>query len=114
MEFIYAQSPHAMKGLLIGLLFCGNGLCSAVATSLFITAPHSKNLCFGSSNSIVGNCIIWYYVFYTIVAVIGLGMYIAVAVLYRKRTRDRIDNHHNMVEEFYEAYTSNVINQRPT
>ena len=106
MEFIYAQSPHSMKGLLIGLLFCGYGLSAALAAALFTTAPNSKDLCFGTSNVNVGNCVFWYYVFYMAVAMIGLAMYVAVAVLYRKRMRDRVDNHHNLVAEYYDRALS--------
>ena len=103
MEFIYAQSPHSMKGLLIGLLFCcGYGLSAALAAALFTTAPNSKDVCFGNSNVIVGNCVFWYYVFCMAVAMIGLAMYVVVAMLYRKRTRDRIDNHMNFVVQYYD------------
>ena len=91
-----------MKGLLIGLLFCGDGLSSAAAAALFILTPNSKHLCFASSNDIIGNCKIWYYVFYTIIAIIGLGMYVTVALLYKNRIRDKIDNHRNMVEEHFD------------
>ena len=112
LEFIYAQSPHAMKGLLIGFLFCEDGLCSAVATALFITTPTSKHLCFASPNNFIGNCTIWYYVFYTIVAIIGLGMYIAVATMYKNRIRDKIDNHHNLVEEYYDKVHTNWARQQ--
>ena len=108
MEFIYAQSPYSMKGLLIGLIYCGYGLSAALAAALVTTAPTHKDLCFGNSNSIVRNCVFWYYVFYTAVAVIGLAVYVAAAMLYRKRTRDRIDNHMNFVVQYYDRELMSV------
>ena len=98
MEFIYAQSPHTMKGLLIGLLFCGIGITAALAVVLFI--PTIKDF-----QSTPVNTVLYYTVANIVVACIGFGMYAPAAVLYRKRTRDRIDNHYNLVVEYYTRRT---------
>ena len=106
MEFIYAQSPHAMKGLLIGLYFCGNGLGAALAAVvLVILGIHAPADSSAKSKNIIINHVLWYIVITMTVALVGFGVYAAAAVLYKKRTRDRIDNHYNLVVEYYTRRT---------
>ena len=93
MKFIYAQSPHTMKGLLIGLFYCGDGVCSALAVVLL-------------SNISGRNVVIRYSIINMTVALIGLATYTAAAMLYRKRSRDRIDDHYNFVVEYYTRRTT--------
>ena len=98
MEFIYAQSPHTMKGLLIGLFFCVIGISAALEVVVFFLTV--KDI-----QSIPLTNAFRYTVANIMVAWIGFGVYAAAAVLYRKRTRDRIDNHYNLVVEYYTRRT---------
>ena len=74
MEFIYAQSPEQMKGLLTGLFYLTFGLFSGAATLFFSHYPKT---------SVYG----WYFVIYSIVGIVGFVMYVTVACLYSNRVR---------------------------
>ena len=106
MEFIYAQSPHTMKGLLIGLFFfvdvLGAALAAVILIILGIQAPADSS---AKSKNITIYHVLWYIVITMAVAFIGFGIYAAAAMLYRKKNRDRIDNHYNFVVEYYTRHT---------
>ena len=103
MEFIYAQSPHTMKGLLIGLLYFSKGVSAALAVAIFsiLAIP----VCAESLCNVTTNRLLWYNDIDMAVALIGLGMYTAAALLYKKRTRDKIDDHYNIIVEHFTRHT---------
>ena len=82
LEFIYAQSPEHMKGLLTGIFYFIVGICNAGAALLFSHFPLISNL---TSKRI--DCILWYYVGYAITAVLGFVTYFVIAFLYTNRQR---------------------------
>ena len=93
-EFICAQSPHSMKGLLIGTAFAIKGLFQLLGVGLIIPfkfwKPHIPSCGFG------------YYLLNVFVAAVGLVVFTAVARRYKYRQRDEPCNVRRFVEEYYE------------
>ena len=98
-EFICSQSPHSMKGMLIGLWYAIKGLFQLIGTILsipFFTWKH-HGLLFPS-------CGFVYYLVNTVIGVFALTVYVWVAMKYKKRERDEPCN----VRRFAEDYYSNI------
>ena len=85
LEFIFAQAPEQMKGLLTGLFYFMFGLCDAISSTFFYRYPTDPT----SNNGI--NFRLWFYVTSTVIALFGLLIYTAVACLYRNRRRPSND-----------------------
>ena len=96
-EFICAQSPHAMKGLLIGTFFTVKG----VFQFLGITAILIPFISW-SFNTSFPSCGFVYYLVNILVALIGLVAYTWVARRYQYRQRDEPDNIYRYAEEYYD------------
>ena len=96
-EFICAQSPHAMKGLLIGTFFLIKGLFQFLG----ITAVLFPFTWWGFETSFP-SCGFVYYLINIVVAVIGLVAYSWVARRYQYRQRDEPDNIYRYAEEYYD------------
>ena len=79
-EFICAQSPHSMKGLLIGLSFAIRGIIELLA-SLFLVP-------FMLSKFSLPSCGMEYYMMTIVVGVVGLAVYVCVSRKYKLRERD--------------------------
>ena len=79
LEFIYAQSPESMKGLLTGLFYCVFGIFSGVAVLVFYKFP--KSTLNGTST------ILWFYVIFTVIGSLGFVGYAVVAFMYVNRVR---------------------------
>ena len=95
-EFICSQSPHSMKGLLIGLLYAIKGLYQLLATLLVVPItglePH---VTFPIS------CGFYYYLFNILVGVVAVAAYVWVAKGYKYRQRDEPSNVYRYAEEYY-------------
>ena len=94
LEFIIAQSPHNMKGILIGIFYVirfGIGKLFALIQQLLCTHLHSSLGC---------NGIVIYAVIAVITLVSGI-VYSIVACKYRLRERDEVVNVHIFAEEYY-------------
>ncbi len=100
-EFICSQSPHIMKGLLIGLSFVIEGLYSFIGTILpvvfqyswpEVTSP-SCYLPLSLSNIVFG--------------LVALSLYVYVTRGYQYRMRDEPCHVHRYVEEYYSKITEN-------
>ena len=98
-EFICSQSPHSMKGLLIGLLYAIKGLYQLLATLLVV--PFA--VVYISHPSHVGqmSCGFYYYLVNIIIGLIAVLMYVWVAKKYKYRERDEICEVHRYAEEYY-------------
>ena len=98
-EFICSQSPHSMKGLLIGLLYAIKGLYQLLATIL--TVPFT--VVYVSHPSHVGQvtCGFYYYLVNIVIGLIAVLMYMWVAKKYKYRERDEICEVHRYAEEYY-------------
>ena len=94
LEFIIAQSPHTMKGILIGFYYVvryGIAGLFALIQKLFCTYVHTTVSC----SEIVSNIVI------TIIALLSFIMYCIVAYKYKLRERDEVVNVHIFAEEYY-------------
>ena len=92
-EFICAQSPHSMKGFLIGLSFAIKGLFQALAALLIIP--------FSFVTSSFPSCGMYYYIMNISVGTLALFVYVGVARRYKYRKRDEICDIYRFAEEYY-------------
>ena len=95
-EFICAQSPHSMKGLLIGTFFAIKGVFQLLGV-LVIYAP----IVFLSETHRFGNGGFTYYLINVVIALIGLIAFTITARRYQYRQRDEPDNIYRYAEEYY-------------
>ena len=96
-EFICSQSPHAMKGLIIGTFFAIKGVFQLLGV-VIIYLP------FGIGWNILRSfpsCGFVYYLINAIIALIGIVAYTCVARQYQYRVRDEPDNIYRYAEEYY-------------
>ena len=106
-EFICAQSPYSMRGLIIGIVYFIFGMFAGIMAVLVISFAlgfknHTSNLPLSCGSS---------YILAVIgIGVVGLVLYIIVAKWYKKRQRGGQSNinHQTVVEGYYE----NCIRQR--
>ena len=96
-EFIIAQSPYNMKGLIIGLFYSINGLATLIACLLVI--PFSYG--FTSDTSL--GCGFWYLSILLVFAVFQLTTYTTIAKRYKKRRRDDITNEQMFAENYFSS-----------
>ncbi len=85
LEFFYAQSPHKMRGMMVGLFFFAWGLSSAIARIMMIVFGHIT-----STTSMT--CDFWYYLFYLFVALFGFLCYLFLSRRYQNRQRGEEDS----------------------
>ncbi len=101
-EFICAQSPYAMRGLLIGTYYFVGGVFTALTALLLLVIAKAfehhqivtHHLSCGSS----------YYLVVLVVGLLGMILYSVVAVWYRKRHRggQEFINERAILESYYE------------
>ena len=95
-EFICAQSPHSMKGLLIGTFFAIKGVFQLLGALVFMLPFHSWR-----SSYSFPSCGFVLFLTNIVVALIGLVTFICVARRYQYRQRDEPDNIYRYAEEYY-------------
>ena len=95
-EFICAQSPHSMKGLLIGTFFAIKGFFQSFG-ALVLYTPINR-FCFEGDFPLCGFI---YYALIIVVLLIGIVAYAVVARKYQYRQRDEPDNIYRYAEEYY-------------
>ena len=96
-EFLYSQSPHSMKGLMIGTFFAIRGTFQLLGV-LIILFPFLRwpwKLSFPS-------CGFVYNLVCIVVTFFGMVAFIWIAKRYRNRQRDEPDNIYRYAEEYYE------------
>ena len=93
LEFICSQSPHSMKGLLIGLFYAIKGL-NEVLAAVFVV-PFSVGIRFPVS------CGFFYYLVNLVIGVAALLLFMFVTRGYKNRVRDEHCNIHRYAEEYY-------------
>ena len=110
-EFISAQSPQSMKGLLVGVFFAIKGLFLLVSSvalfpfsvqDLWSTRDHS------GSHALSTDCVFGYLLFTCIVSLVGLILFAKVAKWYKLRERDDRPFDQRFAHHFY----SRVIQER--
>ena len=94
-EFVCAQSPHNMKGLMIGYAWSEYYLSNIFAN---ILAGTLHALCKGPVCSIIYSSVA------TFLSITGFIVYCILAIVYKRRVRDDISTPHRWAEEFYGRY----------
>ena len=103
LEFISAQSPHTMKGLLLGVFYAFRGL--FIILGSVVTVPFTKEKLWGDHHGIF-DCGFYYYLSNSVLGVIGLVVFIMAARRYRNRERDDPPYSHQYAEDYYSRYAS--------
>ena len=106
LEFISAQSPHTMKGLLLGVFYAFRGLSFTLGcASIF---PFADIKLWGDYHGIF-DCGFYYYLSNSVLGVIGLVVFLIAAKWYRNRERDDLPYSHQYAEDYYSRYASRPI-----
>ena len=102
-EFISAQSPHTMKGVLVGMLFAFRGLFQFVGVVLFLPFSLHQIWKHGSlkHDPPVTSCGFGYYLVTTAVALIGLCLFTIAVKKYKYRKREEEPFSQAQVEEIF-------------
>ena len=98
-EFICAQAPYNLKGLLIGLAYSVYN----IATSLGYTIHTTWDLGW-KKTATQPSCGFWYYLSITLTATLGLVIWCIVAKWYKRRERDEPAYEHTFVVDYYDKY----------
>ena len=93
-EFICSQSPHSMKGLLIGVFYAIRGLYQVLGALLML--PY--NYLGAHMNP---SCGFYFYLMNLVIGLVAVLVYVWVAKRYRYRVRDELCNVHQYAEEYY-------------
>ena len=113
LEFVCAQSPYNMRGLIIGIFFFVYGIFNAlVSLVVLIFALAFKH----ASSSLVFSCGSSYTLGVITIGVFGFTFYICIAKWYKMRQRGGQDNvnHQTVVESYYERRLCGVTQQKCT
>ncbi len=100
LEFVCAQAPYRLRGLLIGLLCSALIFGAIVGGGIFTawtTGYQAQDV--GTSNP---SCGVWFYVFCTAAAILGLVVWVAVAKWYKNRERDEPETYRIFIENYYD------------
>ena len=100
-EFISAQSPHSMKGLLVGVFFAIKGLFQFISAAAVV--PFAIPRIWNGIHSVT-NCGFGYYLFTIVVASVGLVVFSVVVRRYSYRQRDERPYDTRFAEQYYERY----------
>ena len=100
-EFISAQSPHSMKGLLVGVFFAIKGLFQFISAAAVV--PFAIPNIWNHISSVI-NCGFGYYLFTIVVASVGLVVFSIVVRRYSYRQRDERPYDARFAESYYERY----------
>ena len=112
-EFISAQSPHSMKGLLVGVFFAIKGLFQ-LSSAIFLlpfSVPQMWESRHFSSNPRNVNCAFGYLFMTSGLGLIGLILFSLVAKRYQYRERDDPPYNQAVVEEVFARTVSQNIYQ---
>ena len=96
-EFLCAQSPHSMKGLLIGTLYAIRGIFQLLGALIFMFPFLGWRI-----SSSFPSCGFIYYLINIAFAIVGLAAFVWVAKSYTYRQRDEPDNVYRYAEEYYD------------
>ena len=95
-EFICSQSPHSMKGLLIGLSFAIRGVCETMAATLVLPFFFNSGL-----KTTFPSCGMVYYLVNIGVGVLAVLVFTCAARRYKYRERDEPCHVRRYVEDYY-------------
>ena len=103
LEFISAQSPHSMKGLLIGVFFAIKGFFQLIGSIALVPISSDNIWSKGSmrQHPPVTNCCFTYFLFTVVVALFGFIGFSIVVKRYKYRERDDRPYDQSVVEEIF-------------
>ena len=99
-EFICAQSPYNMKGLLIGLGLSVTLAAGTIGEAVSFAWSQSWKMEYSTPS-----CGFWYYLFTALIGIIGLVALVIVAKWYRRRERDEVVNVREFAENYYSLHS---------
>ena len=105
-EFISAQSPHTMKGVLDGLLFAVRGLFQLIEATLLIFSLNQFWDMVAESTPVF-TCEFSYYLATTLIAIVGFILLMIAVRKYKYRKREEEPYSQSQVEEIYERMPLN-------
>ena len=111
LEFISAQSPQSMKGLLVGIFFAIRGLFQFLNSIAIIPLSLKHPWASGEmlENPPVTNCGFVYLLFTCVAGLIGLVLFLAAARRYKYRERNEGLFSQHDVEEIYDRYITQAV-----
>ena len=102
LEFISAQSPQSMKGLLVGVFFAIQGICQLIGITAIL--PVSLTQPWPLTYPSVISCCSVYLGFLLLMGVIGFVLFVFAANKYKYRERDDVLFRQADIEEVYTRY----------
>ena len=103
LEFISAQSPHTMKGLLLGVFYAFRGF--FVMLGSVLTLPFVQKRLWVNQHWLL-DCGFICYLSNSLLGMLGLVVFVLAARCYRYRERDDPPYRHQYAEDYYSRYTS--------
>ena len=101
LEFVSAQSPHTMKGLLLGVFYAVRGFFIIMGCTLVL--PFAKGL-WDKHEGKLFNCGVSFYVSVSLLGVVGLVVFGVAVRFYRYRQREDQPYDPRYVEDYYQRY----------
>ena len=103
-EFISAQSPSSMKGFLIGVFFVIRGVFQLLSSLVLFpfSSDHIWSEGYMKNSPPVTNCGFGYLLTISVVAFVGLLLFVIIARRYRYRERDDRPYDYTMVEDIFD------------
>ena len=98
-EFVCAQAPYNMKGLLVGLFYTIVTFFIVLGTLLYLAWSNTWFAILGTST-----CGTWFYLTTLLLAVLSSALLGLVMRWYKRRERDETTTSQNLVEEVYHKY----------
>lgn len=106
-EFICAQSPYNMRGLLVGIFLSFRSLFSLTSLLLRFIFSSKAIHSYPFSDKTGQTCAFWYYLIAAGTSILGLVFYGVVACKYKRRKRDDVFNEVALIEEYFTSCTVN-------
>lgn len=108
-EFLCAQSPYNMKGLLFGCYYSMRGIFQLLADVWYIGWTQGYGNV-GRANLVTyPSCGSWFYFSTTVMGVLGLVVFCLVAKWYKMREREEPANERRFVESYYNKYVGSEV-----
>ncbi len=99
-EFVFAQAPHSMKGLFIGLIYGTQGIFRLI--NLVLNVPFLYGV--ADTSQAFPTCGFFFYLMNIVIIMAALIWYSCAARKYKKRERDTPERLHMFAEEYYDKY----------
>ena len=103
LEFISAQSPHTMKGLLLGVFYAIRGF--FIILGCVFTFPFAQTELWQDCDKTL-NCGFYYYLMNTLFGIGSMLVFMVAARWYQYRKREDRPYDHYYAESYYSRYTS--------